>query len=348
MESKQKQIAEAVNVLSIRLKTLDVTSLAISEYNQNYLKKYIFDFAFYMPLYSQLLLKAIDKLNKPVAESTFVDYGGGCGMLSFLASVIGFKTVIYTDIYQVSVDDAQGIARELGIAVDHFWCGDIDVVVEQINRNDIQPDLICSVDVLEHIYNLDEWFTTLGKVKADFSLLFMTSANSKNPYVVRRIKKMQLLAEYRGVKKTFGWKERDANGSFLAEREKIIRNEFPMLDEAVVKLLATKTRGLRKDDIEKFVKDYQISGKFGFQLKHPTNTCDPYSGNWVEHLIDLRELRQLIGRKNMSIELTNSFYAYSSNKILNVPKLLLNVLLRLFGKRCLFLSHTYTLEVQRS
>ncbi len=159
---------------------------------------------------------------------------------------------------------------------------------------------------------------------------------------------MQLLAEYRGVKKTFGWKERDANGSFLTEREKIIRNEFPMLDDAVVKLLATKTRGLRKDDIEKFVKDYQITGKFGFQLKHPTNTCDPYSGNWVEHLIDLQELRQLIGRKNMRIELTNSFYAYSSNKILNVPKLLLNVLLRLFGKRCLFLSHTYTLEVQRA
>jgi hypothetical protein len=47
-------------------------------------------------------------------------------------------------------------------------------------------------------------------------------------------------------------------------------------------MLAKKTRGLMKDDIEKLVEEYIASGKITYQPDHPTNTCDPYTGNWAD------------------------------------------------------------------
>ncbi len=347
MESRQKQIDEAVNRFESKLRRINPAGLAISVYNQKYLEKYIHDFTFYMSLYAQLLLKALNKTDKPVSESTFIDYGGGCGILSFLAKEIGFQTVIYTDIYQVSVNDAQTISGELGIPIDHFWCEDIEGCVDRINKLNIRADLICSMDVLEHIYNLENWFNTLSLIRGNFTLLFMTSANSRNPYVSRRIKRLQTTAEHDGVEKTSGWKERDTSTSFLAVRQNMIRNNFPQLTDTDVDLLASGTRGLREDDIETVVKEYLQTGCINFRINHPTNTCDPYTGNWVEHLIDLKHLKEIIKKNNLAVEITNSKYGYSANKIFNIPKCILNQLIGLLGPRNLFLSHTYTLEVQR-
>jgi hypothetical protein len=83
-------INEAGEKLYSKIQFLNLQNLNISEYNRNYLKKYIDN---YISQYSLLFLKALKKLNKPVSESTFIDYGGGCGFLSFFAEEIGFKTV---------------------------------------------------------------------------------------------------------------------------------------------------------------------------------------------------------------------------------------------------------------
>lgn len=347
MKSNRDQIADAVDRLSLKLLRLHPDNLAISEYNRMYLEKYLADFSFYMSLYTQLLQKALPKLHQPVSESTFVDYGGGCGILSFLAKELGFKTIIYTDIYDVSVRDAQVISDELNLEIGHFWCGDIGDVVNKINLQHIRPDLICSVDVLEHIYNLSGWFASLALIQGDFSLLFMTSANSANPYVARRIKKMQRIAEYDGVEKTSGWKERDTHASFLSVRAELIRNKFPELELREVKQLAAQTRGLRKDDILEAVNEYLQTGRISFGVDHPTNTCDPMTGNWVENLIDTEQLKKTIERNHLSVNITNSEYAYSRNKKLNLIKGILNFLIRCSDSKSLLLSPTYTLEVQR-
>ena len=341
-----KQIEVAIHNLHSKLGTLDIQNLQISDYNKEYLKKYIQNYSFYMSLYSQLLIKSLKKLNKPLAESIFVDYGGGCGMLSYLAKEVGFKSVIYNDIYEVSVNDTKTISKELAIKIDKYIHGDIDAFLHEIKATTIEPDLICSFDVLEHIYDLKNWFRSIATIKNTFSLVFMTSANAKNPYINYKLKKLQIQAEFQGMDKTIGWKASDLNSSFLEARKTIIRTKFSELKDDKIEKLSRKTRGLRKDDIEKVVKDYIKNNRIDYHIAHPTNTCDPHTGNWTENLIDLRQLKKIAQDNNFNIEITNSFYSYSKTKILNFPKQILNLILRILGPKNLFFSPTYTLEIQ--
>jgi len=342
------KIKNAIISLSDKLLLLNLDTLNISDYNKTYLKKYVNEFNYYMSIYIQLLQKSLNKLSKPISQSTFIDYGGGCGILSYLAKEIGFKTVIYNDIYQTSVDDVKIISKSLGIDIDNFISGDVDELVKQIKQQVLKPDLICSFDVLEHIYDIEDWFKSICEIENPFSIIFMTHANPCNPLINFRLKKLQRRAEFKGLKKGEGWKEIDIHTSYLEARKNIIQNYMPDISKKNIQLLADRTRGLRKYDIEKIVIDFQKTGDILYQIKHPTNTCDPFTGNWAEHLISFKELRLIAKTNNLKMIITNSFYVYSKNKILNIPKYILNQLLRIFGTKNLFLSPTYTLEIDKN
>ncbi len=340
-------VENSIRKLRIKLKALNLSSLDISAYNKKYLSKYIDNYDYFMHFYKQLLTKAIDKLPKPVSESVFVDYGGGCGILSYLAKEVGFKTVIYDDIYPVSVNDAKIIAGIIHINIDYFIYGDIDQFVTTINSLRLKPDLICSFDVLEHIYDWRLWIKTITKIDDQFSLLFMTSANSKNPFINRRLKKIQVQAENKGFTKYDGWKESDLNTSFLEERKKIIASKFENLKNKEINLLAKATRGLIKTDIEKVVDGFLQTGNIQYKPVHSTNTCDPYTGNWAEHLINIDELKTFIKSNDLNIEITNVYHSYSKNKLLDPLKYLMNLFMKILGNRSLFLSPMYVLEIEK-
>ena len=145
-------IQSAIDKLRVQLNSINVDGLLISEYNKQYLNKYKNNFNFYMHNYAQLLEKTLAQLDKPIHESVFVDYGGGCGILSFLAINCGFKQVVYNDIYHESVQDVQEIAKAINCDMNHFIAGDIDQLFIELEQQNVRPSCICSFDVLEHIY----------------------------------------------------------------------------------------------------------------------------------------------------------------------------------------------------
>jgi hypothetical protein len=292
------------------------------------------------------LQKCLRRIKNPVEESVFVDYGGGCGLLSLIAKLIGFKKVVYNDIYEKSAFDARIISEEMDIPIDFFICGDADVFVTQIKNFNIQPDLICSFDVLEHIYNLDNWIKTISKIP-NFHLLFMSGANSRNPLIRNRLKRIHKIAEYQGCEKNIRFNDTYLNTSFIHEREKIIRNRFPELNINELKLLSGYSRGLIKEDIENLVENYLKKGKIEYFIDHPTNSCDPYTGSWAERLIDLKALKETIKSNNLKVDITNSFYCYSDNKFLNALKLFVNLFIKILGPNSLFLSPTITVEIHK-
>ncbi|MCE5346782.1 MAG: class I SAM-dependent methyltransferase [Bacteroidales bacterium] len=340
-------ITKAIDKLLSKLKLLNFQNLNISECCRNYLIKYLDNYSFYMSLYSQLLQKAFKKLDKPVSESTFIDYGGGCGILSFLAKEIGFGTVVYSDVFQISVNEAQLISRRLNITIDYYICGEVKEFTDKINLYNIRPDLICSFDVLEHIYDLESWIKTIADIETEFSLLFMTSANPCNPFIANRLKKMHIKSENKGFENNIRCNDMYLNTSSLEERERIIRNKFPDLKNDDIKRLALESRGLIKNDIEKVVCDYIKTGNIFYKIKHPTNTCDPYTGSWTEKLIDLKQLKIFIKDINLTVNISNSFYSYSDKKIINVFKYLLNQIIRVLGPKNLFFSPAFILEIQK-
>ncbi len=328
------------------LERIDIQNLDISSHTKDYLSNYIDNQLFYKSAYSQLLSKALKKLSKPVSESTFVDYGGGCGMLSYLAKDLGFKDVMYNDIYYTSVADVKTISSGIKIKPDLYCCGDIDELIREINLNDFAPDLICSFDVLEHIYDLDMWMKSISGLSR-FSLLFMTGSNPRNPYILKRLKRIHKISEYKGCEKNIRKGDVFLDTSMLKQREMIIEESFPCLTKDVIGFLAAKTRGLRIDGIEKVVSDYINTGAVKYQANHSTNTCDPYTGCWSEQIIDLKHLLAVIKDLNMSGRITNSYYNYSENSVFNVIKCVLNKLIWLSGSESLLLSPALILEVEK-
>lgn len=144
------------------------------------------------------------------------------------------------------------------------------------------------------------------------------------------------------------WKEIDLHTSFLNERKKKITRHFPQLTEDEVSSLAALTRGLKESDIIKEVTYFIEHSEMKYEIAHPTNTCDPYTGNWTEKIIDTKSLCDFINSLGFTCRVSNSFYEYSENRILNIPKYFLNLIIRLTGKRNLFFSPSYTIEVENN
>lgn len=343
---KLSLIESVLKTLLEKLTSLNIKEIGISEYNQRYMSEYIADYSFYAPLYQQLLTSAINELSLPIEESVFVDYGGGCGFLSLLAKEIGFKQVIYSDIYDISLNDAKLIAEKTNVKIDHFILGNIDELVDEITHRKLSPDLICSFAVLEHIYNLDEWFSSLSKLNNSYCLVFMTSANPYNPFIRHRLMKLQRIAEYQGIEEYWGIKKRDLKIPFLLARKDIIKEIMTDVDDATLEYLAKETRGLDQKDIKREIEQFKITGTLHYKIKHPTNTCDPYTGNWAENLIDIPALKRLLKRLNYQTEVTSGLYSFTKNRKLNFVKSILNQFIKINSSFGLYLSATYILKAK--
>lgn len=347
MNKTKINITKALDSLGKKLNKLEISSLEISDYNKGYLKKYQDNFNFYSAYYQQLL-ESVIQVEKRIDESTFIDYGGGCGILSYLACELGFDTIIYNDIFEQSVKDVEEISANLGFEIDYFVTGDINDLVSFVKQEDLQVDYICSFDVLEHIYDLKSWFTEVRKLNGNWSLGFITSANGANPFVEKRLKKIHYTSEYIGFEKDKKWKEMDTSLPYLKVRENMIKRHFETLDNKDVEKLAKATRGLREDDLILLVKEYLETRQINYKINHSTNTCDPHTGNWNENLINTKELLLFIDSKGMKSKIINTKYGYSKNKlILNIPKFLVNKLIGILPKKILKFSPMYIVLAQK-
>ena len=329
-----------------KLKNLDIQKLHISAYNKGYLTKYQREWEFYQHYYLQLFQASFQN-SEPGKDAVFVDYGGGSGILTYLACEYGIKTVIYNDLFEQSVQDVKEISRVLGYQPSHLLHGDIKELNHFCSETNIDVDYVCSFDVLEHIYDLNNWFLELKNLPGDWQLAFITSANGANPWKNQQLKRIHRQSEYQGFEKNSGWKEMDSAKAYLDSRKEIIMSAFPELNQGQINFLGKITRGLAKQDILKTVEIYNTTGELTYKPNHPTNTCDPYTGNWNEHIIDLNELQTYLNSIQFSTKILNTTYAPSKNRIFNLPKYLLNQIIQLAPKHILQLSPMYILKVSK-
>jgi hypothetical protein len=201
-----------------------------------------------------------------------------------LAKELGVGTVIYNDIYDVSCRDAWLIARRIGCSADHYVHGDFEELLAFTKARDLALTAIASYDVIEHVYDTPAFLARLPHAVTG-SVVMASGANPFNLATRRALMKLHREFEYRDRKPRDGQKERDTTRSHLAIRREIIRQMGLPLPEPDAETLARQTRGLKRDDIESAVQRYIVDGRMP-QPDHATNTCDPYTGNWQERLMN--------------------------------------------------------------
>lgn len=347
-----KNINSSANRLFYKLKSLDIDPLDISDYNKRYFGNKLANLVNHLKLYSYILSLSLANSCIPISKFVFLDYGSGSGMQCLLAKQLGIGTVIYNDIYDVSCHDAKIIAKSIGNEADYYVQGDIDDLIIFFKENNINCNAIASYDVIEHIYDIEYFFKKISLLSNNSLTIVMSSgANCFNPRIRKRLSQEQIEIEYKDRKKEFGHKERDCLKSYRKVRKEIIHkyvssNDKEIAEKEMIKLVEN-TRGMIKTDILKCVDEHLKTGNFPPEPNHPTNTCDPYTGNWAERLMNPNNLIKILLKQGFRVEILAGYYGGQSSilkKFLSIP---FNIGIYVLKKQGIRLAPFYTIYGRR-
>ncbi len=301
-------IEAAASRLHEKLRKTDLKKTGISEYNTRYLSSKLALPDASLRLYSYLIALAFTG-GADADRAVMLDYGGGSGMMSFLAKELGVGKVIYNDIYDVSCADVRKMSSALGLELFDVVCGDINDVINRLNGTGTSVDVLVSYDVIEHIYDIESFLRTLNSVPhRKLRVVLGSGANDRNPVLRKRLMKQHVKFEYENRAEEKGRKERDSTTSYLEMRKEIIAAKSEKLSGGEIENLARMTRGLMKSDIERCV-DLHLKGEnIRYNPDHPTNTCDPATGNWAEHLMDQKKLLRALLESGFDARIESGYY----------------------------------------
>ena len=297
-----------------------------------------------LPLYAHLLQWALSEQDD-LERVVMVDYGGGVGLLSVFASLLGVGTVIYGDIYDVSVHDAGVVARKLRVPDLRFVCGNEMDLVSYMSQEGLHADVVVTNDVIEHIYDSDQWMATVCEHAT--ALAIASSANPLNPRTKRLTERLHREVEETNRPRREGQKERDTLRAWREVRAEIIRRCGPGLKPTEVDLLAGGTRGLAEHDIRACVQNYCATRAVPVPA-HPTNTCDPITGNWAERLINPYDLLARAEGFGFRGRVLAGYYPSYANRTKHVFTRALNWLIAHSGAMGLRLAPHYLLYASKT
>jgi ubiquinone/menaquinone biosynthesis C-methylase UbiE len=337
----EKAAAELFNDISF----LDINRLDVTDYTKSYFGNYQQRLHYGLETAAYLLLMAASKTNKPLNELSVLEFGAGTGIICLLAKKSGFGKVIYNDLFADSAKDSAVIAMHLGLSADAYVEGDVSQMIAYFQQAKMQPDIVLSRNVIEHIYSLQDYLAELKAIFHDETvLLCATTANPHNPAVRLYTQSIHRKVEYKGFQSRWG-KKTDQLEAFLEVRKKIIKENFPELNEQDINALAIKSRGLKKEDILNHVQHYIINGSFTYRPSHSTNTCNPENGNWAERLLSKTDYLEMMKNNGLSIIVHNGFYdTHYRSGILNAVTGLINVLISIAGGAGIYLAPFIVLE----
>lgn len=343
-----KDINAAAGRLHDKLSKLDIEELDISDQNRGYLRNHFENIRFTLQTYSYLLSWSVAHSGVPHDEFVFIDYGGGCGILSLLAKELGLGTVIYCDIYEPSCRDARVLGQTLADEADYYVHGDIDELKGFLRANSMACDAIASYDVIEHIYDIESFLVKLSDLsEGPFNVVMSSSANARNRRRARSLTKFHITAEYEGRERKSWYKESYCTRPYVEVRKEIISGHAPRLSNPQVERLVQATRGLIESDIKQVVDEYVKTGEICREPDHPTNTCNPYDGNWVERLMDANHLKDVLSKQGFKVKVLSGYYGSQNNRLREFAAVLLNCLISLLKEKGLFLARFYTIYARK-
>lgn len=296
-----------ISSFSKELDKINTSSLIVDNYPAQYLQYLLDNRLYFLHLYAQVLEKIIRKCGKQKEAISLLDYGSGNGLLGMFARHCGFKTVTGIDVNPAFVHAAQALNRQLSIPVDNLLTGDMPDAVHFFTSHAL-PDAVAATDVIEHIYHLPAFLSGLKSINSRIVVACTTASVTSNPFKSHRLKKLQRQDEYIASERAHTVPDNPYAGlSFLEARKRIIQSHYT-LQAMALQQLALATRGMRQEDILQAAAHFIKTNQLPTPPAHPTNTCDPYTGNWTERLLTVKEYRHLFEEAGFGLQVYNGFY----------------------------------------
>ncbi|MBR1550475.1 MAG: SAM-dependent methyltransferase [Bacteroidales bacterium] len=278
----------------------------MSDYSRSYIIRMLPSIDYYMDIYGCCLRRALGAAAKVPADVTLVDYGGGHGFLSMAAKRSGVGKVIYVDVNPQAAEAVKAVSATVGEGPDVVLTGDSADLRRWCEENAVRPDVVLGMDVIEHIYRLEDFFADLYAVNPDMPMLFTTGSTPYNPWIKRRLHRVM----------------KEDESVFCSQRCDFIRAQFPTMSFPEAVFWSQHTRGLVYDDVLKAVKT-----TLPHFLKDRYNTCDPATGSWTERILPISDYRRRLSPYGTRLVVRKGFYNTHRSGIKGIVSRLLNVLL---------------------
>lgn len=297
-----------MNSLAHTLKSIDYDALPLSDYSRSYILQLLPNIDYYMAIYHRCLRRVLDAAAKRPDELTLVDYGGGHGFLSLTAKRCGVGKVVYVDLNPQAAEAVRAVSQAVGEGPDVVLTGDSVTLRSWCKENNVVPDILIGMDVIEHIYRLEDFFADIYAVSPRVKMLFTTGSTPYNPWVRRRLRRIM---------------ESDES-QFFHMRWAFIQEHFPDMPEQERVSWAFCTRGLNYEDILRC-----MDGDRHLPWMDAYNTCDPATGSWTERIVPISVYRGMLSPYGARLRVHKGFYNANRPGLKGFASDLLNALLHL-------------------
>lgn len=319
-------INEKANHLYKLLTNLDINLLNFDETAKDYFNNHHAGRRLFFSIQSSadIIYQSVKKINAPLAAISFIDYGAGLGTLCLLASQLGFKQVYYNDYFESWTSNARKIFAALNYSISDFITGDIDAVIAYGKSKNISFDIVASRNVIEHIYNLRDFYGKLFQSGLTTVCYATTTANYHN--IAMRLKH-------------FRYHRKVENNYFKKFRKAYIKSLKPDIETKQLEQLVKITRGRAFADFTNAVELYCTGQQVPPVEFLGTNTCDHATGVWAENLLTRKNYQAIIEESGFRSEYTPGFWdTHYKYGFINFITTILNSLIKITGTKGYWLS----------
>ncbi|HMO62766.1 MAG TPA: hypothetical protein PKC39_12245 [Ferruginibacter sp.] len=268
---------------------------------------------------AHILYDAILLSGKPVGSITAVDYGAGLGTLFMLGGMLGFKRFSYNDYFPEWKNIAVAVCKQLGIPVQDFITGGVKEVTAFAEAQHFTYDIVVSRNVIEHIYNLPEFYSSLYQHNPAAVIYSTTTANYHNP-----VMRWYHIYIHKKTEKQY----------YRQQRIDAIQKLQPQLGQAAVQQLAHITRGRAAADFAEAVNNFVQQKPIQPVPFLRSNVCDCTTGVWCEHLLTQKEYETIIHTAGYKMNYTAGYWdTHYASGIKNIAAKLLNRKIHLLGNK---------------
>ncbi len=304
---KQIDFKQKIQSFSEKLGKINPMSITHETYCNTYLSHLLTHRLYYLEIYAAVIQRVVSHIPKPIHEIKVIDFGAGNGLLGLFAAFCGFEKIVLHERDASFFQSAQKLAEVLEISQCLFVCGDENKFSEYDPT--FEADALISTDVIEHVYDVDAFIKNVRSKFPNCMMVHTTAANAANPFITRRLKKLQLKDEWKGSHPKLGKLAfAESHASYYSIRKKIILTVSKDIDHEMLNILTIRTRGMIEEDIVHSVQNYLNDGVIPQEPAHPTNTCNPYTGSWTERLISAEEYRNIFQKYYQHFLIDPGFY----------------------------------------